>query len=246
MLRTKETTSKSENVGKRVRSYVGFYLLLLLYVIWSDSITNIITKSIGSNEGLANAEKVAASIVTILGALSVVITNLWRDTALHLTLDAISFKVIAKTNHIIKETLREKAELAGADESQVLGVTGNLRDCMYLFWHFANSETGTFPVLKSRANHLLEQYYVNSYAVFLGIAGMFASAVLVFVRAKTDAVSIIPLFFAVIVGSLWASTKYQLIKKIYAVPVQQIAEIGLGELKVEVERRFMEINVKAA
>lgn len=246
MLIAKETTSKSENVGKRVRSYVGFYLLLLLYVIWSDNITSIITKSISSREGLADAEKVATSIVTIMGALSVVITNLWRDTALHLTLDAMSFKVITKTNHIIKETLREKAVLAGVDQSQVLAATGNMRETMYLFWHFANRETGTFPALKFRANHLLEQYYVNSYGVFLGIAGMFASAVLVFARGKVDAVSIVPFFFAMIVGSLWASTKYQLIKKIYAVPVQQIAEIGLDELKDEVDRRFKEKNKIAA
>ena len=71
-----------------------------------DNITSLITISLGSNEDLAIAHKIAASVVTILGAFSVVITSLSRDTALHITLDAMSFKVIAKTGHIIKETIR--------------------------------------------------------------------------------------------------------------------------------------------
>ena len=244
MIVEKETVSKSENVGKRVRIYLCLYLALLLSVIWSDIIASSITKSIGGKDNLELAQKIGASIVTILGALSVFITGVGRDLALHLVLDRMSFKVIAKNNHIIKESLREKASLSGVDHSQVLAVTANMQDVMFLFWHFVNGESGKFEALKKRANHLLEQYYVNIYAVFLGTVGMLASMILVIARAKVDAVSLIPVFFAVIVGSLWASTKYQLIKKIYAVPEQQIAEIGLGELKGEVERRFMEKDKK--
>jgi hypothetical protein len=230
-------------VGRRVRNYVFLYLCLILYIIWADAISHVIlTAGFRDWDELEITQKIGASIISLLSALSMVVTNLFRDTMMHIVLDDVFFKVVPKTNIIMRDSLRKKALLSGVEPAHVELVTDEMQDSINLFWHFAGRDTENFKSLRFRNNLLLEQYYVNLYGIALGIAGMLIALALVLNRGKTDIVAVVPVFFVVIAGGLYFSTKHLLVKKIYAAPVQQIADIRSEELREEVERRFKQME----
>jgi len=229
--------SKSERVGKKVRDYIILYASLILFIVWGDDLIRLITASIGKQGDLEFAQKLSVSIITVLGALSVIAVDLGRDCACHLLLDSLIFKVRRRVNKIIVKHLIEKARLSGAKGWEA--VTEIEADALNLFWHFVNKQGG---VLSDRAHRLFEQYYTNIYALSLGCLGFIAATIVAVARGKLDAIAFTPSFFLLIVFSLAASTKWMLLKNIYRVPVQQIDEIALGDMKKEIERRFEEIS----
>ncbi len=224
--------SKSEKIGKKIRDHIILYASLILFIIWGDDLIRLITVSVGKKGDLEFTKKVSVSIITVLGAVSVIAVDLGRDCAVHLLLDSLIFKVRKRVDKIIVMHIIEKAKLSEAKRWQT--VTEVEADAINLFWHFVNKQGG---VLSDRAHRLFEQYYTNIYALSLGCLGFVAATIIAFARGKLDVIAFTPAFFVLIVLSLAASTKWMLLKNIYRAPVQQIDEIALGDIKKEIERR---------
>ncbi len=231
-----KASQMAENIGKRVKYYVILFAILILFLIWGNTIVGMVTKSIlGAKEEAELVQKIIASVITAIGALALVLVNLGRDIDLHNVIDRHLFKVRSTTNTLIHNTMIEAAESVKANGWR--NMPGKPTEVLYLFYHFANEQT----TLRSLAFTYWEQYFVNIYILCLSSVGLLISGLIVLFRWKLDFTLFSPILFLIIVLAIGLSTRYSLLSKIYSLPVQQIEEMRnskAAELKMEVERRF--------
>lgn len=230
-----KSASMSLSIGERVRNYIFLYASIILFIVWNEEFMHMVTQSRMFEKGdLDFAQKFVVSIATVLGALSVIILNVGRDMGLHIIIDELLFHVRKKVKKIIVSYLREAAKKIAASGHE--NMEHNEDEVMFLFWHFINKE----KALKDQAFKYWQQYYVNIYIVFFGLLSFAISTALLIERAKMDIVGVLPLFIIAIVLSVGESTRSMLLRRVYEIPIQQIREIPLDELKAEVERRFVD------
>jgi hypothetical protein len=226
----------TENIGKRVRCYIIFFVILILFLIWGDSIIALITQSIsGGKDESELARKIIASVITGIGALALIFINLGRDINLHNFIDGAFFKVRKRTDQIIHERMIEAARAVGARGWQ--NMEAQPKEVGYLFYHFVNEQT----VLRSLAFTYWEQYFVNIYVICFAFVGFVISSFIALAGWRFDFTVFSSFAFLVVLIGVGLSTRLSLIKKIYDLPNQQIEEIRstkLTELKDEVEKRF--------
>lgn len=240
MAEEEKASGMSESIGKRVRYYIIFFVILILFLIWGNTIVGLITKSIsGTKDEAELSQKIVASIITAIGALALVIINLGRDINLHNFIDRAFFKVRRRAGQIIHDTMIEAARSVGATGWQ--NMQNKRKEVSYLFYHFVNEQ----EKLRGLAFTYWEQYFVNIYIICFAFAGFIISALIALFRWKLDFTVFSPIVFLIILVTIGLSTRYSLVKKIYDLPIQQIEEIRSSkadELKLEVERRFPSIT----
>src|SRR6266852_5796787 len=101
-----KTSQMSQNIGKRIRYYVIFFVILILFLIWGNSIVRLLTRSIsGTKDESELAQKIVASVITGIGALALILINLGRDIDLHNFIDQKLFKVRKTTDEIIHQNM---------------------------------------------------------------------------------------------------------------------------------------------
>jgi len=236
-----KASQMSENVGKRVRYYVIFFVIVILFLIWGDTTVRLLTRSIsGTKDESELAQKIVASIITAIGGLALVLINLGRDIDLHNFIDRAFFKVRRKTDEVIREKMIEAAQSVGAAGWR--NMQGNKKEVQYLFYHFANEQAE----LRSLAFTYWEQYFVNIYVICFASVGFLISTLIALFRWRLDFTIVSPVLFVVILASIGLSTKYSLVKKIQDLPIQQIEEIRSSkadELNAEVQKRFGGITI---
>ena len=231
-----KTSAMNINIGKRVRNYVLFFALLILFLIWGNDVIALITTSItGSKDASELAQKVVASVITAIGGAAAIILNLGRDIDLHNLLDKAFFHVRERTRTIIHEKMIEAAQAVGATGWE--NMKSREKEVSYLFYHFVNEQ----KALRDLAFTYWEQYFVNIYIMCFGGVGLLLSTVVVLFRWRLDVTAVSPAVFLIILLSVGLTTRSSLVRKIYNLPVQQIEEIRTSkarELKREVETRF--------
>jgi hypothetical protein len=227
----------SANIGKRVRSYMVFFIILILLLIWGNTIVGLVTATIsGKNDQAELAQKVIASVITAIGGLALIVINLGRDINLHNIVDKVFFKVRRKTDEIIRAEMVNAAEAVQANG--VWNMKNKPAEVSRLFYHFANQQ----EALRNLAFTYWEQYFVNIYVLCFAFTGFVISAIIVFLRHKFDFTVLSPVVFAAILIAVGLSTRYSLLKRIYDLPVQQVDEIkssNAAELKAQVQSRFL-------
>ena len=231
-----KTSQLNINIGKRVRYYVIYFVIVILFLIWGNDIINLITASLAIDSQKSGwAQQLIASLITALGAGALLILNLGRDIDLHNNIDKAFFHVRHNTGTIIQREMKNAAQRVGANGWRKM--ENNQPEVMRLFYHFVNNQ----EVLRSLAFTYWEQYFVNIYIIFFGTIGFLISLVVVLIRWRLDVITFAPLVFLLIVGLVAASTRYSLIPKMYSLPIQQIEDIynsNSDEFKKQVEARF--------
>jgi hypothetical protein len=226
----------SINIGSRVRYYVIYFAIVILFLIWGDEILNLIKSSIANDPQKSEwAQKLIETIITALGAGAFLVMNLGRDINLHNLIDGWFFHVRRNTNAIIQREMIKEARKIGAYGWE--NMEKNESEVTRLFYHFVNNQ----ETLRSLAFTYWENYFVNIYILFLGTVFFLVSTLWVCLRWKFDTVAFAPVIFLFIIGIVAISTRYSLVPKIYALPIQQIGEIcnsNTEEFKQQVRSRF--------
>ena len=224
------------SIGKRVRYYLIFFTILVLFLIWGNDILALVIESVtGSKDESELARKVITSVITVIGGLAVILLNIGRDINLHNFLDKVIYRVRPEVDEIIYTEMIDAAKRVGADGWQ--SMSDKRQQVMFLFYHFVNEQT----VLRDLAFTYWEQYFVNIYVISFSFVGFVLSSAIVALRWKLDVSVMIPLVFLFIAIIVFLSTKYSLAPKMYNHPVQQIEEIinsKADELRAEVKARF--------
>lgn len=235
---SEEKTSKmGVSIGKRVRNYLIFFAILILIQIWGEEFVRLVTDSLFDKDSSEILKKVISSILTIIGAIALIILNFGREIDLHNLLDKKLFHVREKTGEIIRREMIKAAASANADGYKNMSKADKKKDVIYLFYHFVNEQ----DVLRGLAFTYWEQYFVNLYIVVFGTLGFICSLVIVLLRWKLDFTSFIPLTFLCVGLAVGLQTRSSLVRKIYDLPKQQIEEIKSSkssELKKEIKARF--------
>jgi sulfite exporter TauE/SafE len=226
----------SANIGKRVRSYMVFFVILILFLIWGDTIVGVVTATISGDKDKAElAQKVIASVITAIGGLALIIINLGRDINLHNFVDKSLFRVRRKTDRLIRAEMIEAAKAVEANGWWNMESKG--KEVSRLFYHFANQQ----EALRNLAFTYWEQYFVNIYILCFAFVGFVVSGVIVILRHRLDFTILSPVVFCLILIAIGLSTRFSLVKRIYDLPAQQIDEIkssNAAELRTQVQSRF--------
>lgn len=231
-----KTSQMNINIGKRIRNYVVLFAGLVLFLIWGNDILALITTIIsGSKDASERAQKLIASVITVVGGIAMILLNLGRDIDLHNLLDRSLFGVRHKTQIIIHETMIKAAQDAGARGWE--SMRDKEKEVSYLFFHFVNEQ----KVLRDLAFTYWEQYFVNIYIISIAALGFVISLIIVLMRGRLDVTAGSPVVFLLIFMVVGLTTRSSLVQKIYDLPIQQIEEIRTSkanELRAEVEKRF--------
>jgi hypothetical protein len=230
-----KTSHMNINIGKRVRNYLIFFAIIIL-LQWAEDVTDLIRASLVADEEISKISKMPiSSILTAIGSIALIILNFGRDIDLHNFLDNKLFHVREKTGKIIHQHMINAAQSVNAIGYQ--NMDNMKKDVVYLFYHFANEH----KVLRDLAFTYWEQYFVNIYIIVFSSLAFICSLTIMIFQWKIEITSFIPLVFLLIALAVGLRTRYSLIKKIYDLPKQQIAEIRSSksnEFKSEVQARF--------
>lgn len=233
-----KTSQMNINIGKRVRCYLIFFAILILFLIWSKELVGLLRTTVDGDQDKSEMVKnLISTIVTLIGAIALLLLNFGRDIDLHNWLDRKIFHMRSKTEEIICEQMIKAAQSVGATGRENMNKNDRKKDVMYLFYHFVNEQV----VLRDLAFTYWEQYFVNIYIIVFGTLGFICSSIIVMIQHKWQFTCLIPLVFVFIMLAIGLRTKYSLVKRIYGLPEQQIEEIRSSkaeELKREVEARF--------
>ena len=232
-----KTWKMGASIGKRVRNYLIFFAILILLQIWWEELLRSITDSLSNEAELGILNKIITSILTLIGAIALIILNLGRDVDLHNLLDKKLFHVRSRTGEIIRREMIKAAESVQANGYENMSKKERQNDVMYLFYHFVNEQ----EVLRALAFTYWEQYFVNLYIIIFSILGLLFSLGISLLRWELDWAAFIPFLFLFIGIGVGLQTQSSLVKKLYDLPKQQIQELKSSksvELKKEVEARF--------
>jgi hypothetical protein len=234
-----KTSQMNINIGKRVRNYVLFFVVLILFLIWGNDIASLLAISLSTDKDKSEAaQKIIASIITAIGGVAVLLLNLGRDIDLHNLIDKTIFRVRHKTGDIIHNKMIEAAQRVGATSWR--NMQDKRREVSYLFYHFVNNQV----VLRDLAFTYWEQYFVNIYVICFAFLGFIISSTFVLLRWRLDLALVAPIAFLLILLAVGITTWKSLVRKICDLPIQQIEEIRTGhadELRDEVEKRFADV-----
>jgi hypothetical protein len=226
----------NENIAKRVKPYLILYIIIILVLIWGDELYKTVMQSITiTKESFDLSKEFTLTIWMIVVTIAMMLMNFGRDIQFHGFIDNKIFKVRMKTGKIIEENMIKAGKSVGARCANQM--VGNWKETQNIFYHFVNDQT----VLRDLSFTYWEQYFINIYVVFFGVISLIGSIVYLLVRHKFDFMIFIPTIILIIVIAFLLSTKFSLVKKIYALPEQQIEEIKVTkgeELKNEIEKRF--------
>lgn len=233
-----KTYQMNVNIGKRVRHYLIFFVVLILLLIWREELVELVTTIIsGDRETAEISKEIIKSIIIFIGGVILIILNLGRDIDLHNLIDRKIFHVRKKAGEIIHDYMIEAATSVNAvNDIGFENMKNKKKEVMYLFYHFVNEQ----EVLRDLAFTYWEQYFVNIYIIVFSIIGFVISSILIIIKGEFDL--IIPITFAAFAFLVYLRTRFSLLKKIYDLPRQQIEEIKTSqssELKQEVEKRFL-------
>lgn len=225
-----------KGIAGRVKQYMILFTALFLILLWGEEIYKLLIKSINGNKDQAELSiKIITSIIAIITAGSAMLLNIGRDIKFHYFIDDKLFRVRNKTCDIIINEIIKAGRKVGAQN--VNSMIGEKEKVMHLFYHFINEQN----VLRDISFTYWENYFVNIYAMFLGLIFFLGSTVYLCIRMKLDYLVFIPCIYLLIVFLIGLSTFLSLVKRIYALPVQQIEEIRTSkamELNDEISSRF--------
>lgn len=230
-----KASQMSVNIGKRVRLYVILFVVLILLVIWGNTLLSLVQRTISGKQKPEFVREIGASMVAVISAAALIVVNLGRDIDLHNYADRTFFGVREKTDEIIHTKMIEAARDVGAASWQ--NMQDKKKEVRYLFYHFINEQI----TLRALAFTYFEHYFSNIYVICFSIVGFIISLLIVLFRWQLDLTILLPTLFLLIFVAISLSTYYSLVKKIYDLPIQQIEEIRAtkpAELKRQVEQRF--------
>jgi ABC-type microcin C transport system permease subunit YejB len=125
----------------------------------------------------------------------------------------------------------------GIDKQYVAWMRAKPEEVLKLFYHFVNRQ----DVLRGLAFTYWEQYFVNLYQFVIFATGFLVSLVFAINRGHWDWIVVFPTLFALLTLGYGLSTHFWLRKKLFDLPVQQIAEVKASswdELKTQLKARF--------
>lgn len=226
----------NKNIVKRVRYWVCATTIMLLVAIWSDLLTPLVETGIwGTVHQATVVLRIVQSTLAVVAAVAIAIVTVSRDVDLHNWIDNHLWKVRVSTGRIICQEMVDAAMSVRA--SNWMNMKGKDKEIMNLFYHFVNEQT----VLRPLAFTYWEQYFVNLHVICLTCVGAVCAFTIELWRRHIGVGIIVALIFAAICTLYTLTTRYNLVKKMQELPVQQIGEIKNSqarELKTEVENRF--------
>jgi hypothetical protein len=232
--------SMGENIGKRVRNYLIFFVLLIIVVIWGDVIIKLINIGLTGSEKYDFIKNITSSIIALVIGAVIIFLNIGRDIDLHNLLDNIFFHVREKTDKIIIEGLYNKAREKNCTGFE--NMKNKPKELFGLFYQFVNKQ----EELRSLAFTYWEQYFVNLYVITFSIIGLVISIFIILLRGNFDITLFTPIVFILLFLSFYFRTFYSLVPKIYALPLQQIDEIiskQCDEFRLSIKERFHSIEI---